>query len=98
MTRVEQIKADGAPKGCVGRCAGMWSRPERATFSRRVLKGMTGAPSGLYRMFIFVVTTDEHSPTGNEPSYGDAKGVVRAGAAGAPRMRAGCQTVTARHR
>ncbi len=96
VTRVEQIEADGAPKAASVRW-NVESPGAGDSFFTKVLKGMTGAPSGLYRMFIFVVTTDEHSPTGNEPSYGDAKGWFVRGAAGLTDAQA-VRRVTARHR
>ncbi len=96
VTRVEQIEADGAPKAAPARW-NVESPGAGDSFFTKVLKGMTGAPSGLYRMFIFVVTTDEHSPTGNEPSYSDAKGWFVRGAAGLTDAQA-VRRVTARHR
>lgn len=96
VTRIEQIDANGAPKVAVAR----WNVESPAagdSFFSKLLKGMTGAPSGLYRLFIFVVTTDDHSPTGTEPSYDDAKGWFVRGAAG-PSNAMEVTRVTARHR
>ncbi|MFC5771943.1 hypothetical protein [Thauera sinica] len=96
VTRPEQIERDGTAKGGDER----WNveAPGRdEPFLLKVLRGMAGANAGNYRMFIFVVSTDDRAPTSVEPTFLDAQTWFLRGTAGlAPETAA--RPVTARHR
>lgn len=72
VTRLEQIERDGTAK-CGAERWNVEAPGQDDSFFLKVLKGMAGATSGNYRLFIFVVSTDDRAPTAVEPSYGDAK-------------------------
>ncbi len=72
VTRLEQIERDGTAKSGAERW-NVEAPGQDDSFFLKVLKGMAGATSGNYRLFIFVVSTDDRAPTAAEPSYGDAK-------------------------
>ncbi|MDO9600601.1 MAG: hypothetical protein Q7J47_23010 [Azoarcus sp.] len=96
VTRLEQIERDGTPK----RGAERWNvgAPSlEESFFLKVLRGMVGATSGNYRLFVFVVSTEDHAPTAVEPLYADAQVWFLRGSAGLASDTAQ-QPITARHR
>jgi len=72
VTRLEQIDRHGKAKSGSERW-NVEAPGQDESFFLKVLKGMVGATSGNYRLFVFVVSTDDRGPTISEPSYGDAK-------------------------
>lgn len=96
VTRLEQIERDGTAKSGAERW-NVEAPGKDDPFFLKVLKGMVGATSGNYRLFIFVVSTDDRPPTSSEPSYGKAKLWFLRGAAALPAATAN-RPVTAGHR
>jgi hypothetical protein len=96
VTRLEQTERDGTAKSGTERW-NVEAPGQDDSFFLKVLKGMTGATSGNYRLFIFVVSTDDRPPTAAEPSFGDAKLWFLRGSTGLAAETAS-RPVTAAHR